>query len=58
MNKYPIYMLLALLWISMPLLAESTASEFIHGRHAIRLGWGDAAIPARQYDFEGLYGVI
>ncbi len=58
MNKYPIYMLLALLWISMPLSAESTASEFIHGRHAIRLGWGDAAIPASQYNFEGLYGVI
>ena len=58
MNKYPIYMLLVLLWISMPLSAESTASEFIHGRHAIRLGWGDAAIPASQYDFEGLYGVI
>ena len=42
MNKYPIYMLLVLLWISMPLSAEQTASEFIHGRHAIRIGWSDA----------------
>jgi hypothetical protein len=58
MNKYSIYVLLALLWISMPLSAESTASEFIHGCHAIRLGWGDAAIPASLYDFEGLYSII
>ena len=54
MNKCSIYVLLALLWISMPLSAEQTSSEFIHGRHAIRLGWGDAAIPASLYDFEGL----
>ena len=58
MSKYNIYMVLALLLVCMPLSAEQSASEFIHGRHAIRLGWGDAAIPASQYDFEGLYGVI
>lgn len=56
MNKYSIYVLLALLWISMPLSAESTASEFIHGRHAIRLGWGDAFL-ASNYSFEPLYGM-
>ena len=58
MNKYNIYMVLALLLVCMPLAAEQSVSEFIHGRHAIRLGWGDASIPAHQYDFEGLYGVI
>ena len=58
MNKYNIYMVLALLLVCMPLAAEQSASEFIHGRHAIRLGWGDASIPAHQYDFEGLYSVI
>ena len=41
MNKYNIYMVLALLLVCMPLAAEQSASEFIHGRHAIRLGWGD-----------------
>lgn len=58
MNKYRIYILLTLIWIGLPISAEQTTSEFIHGRHAIRIGWGDAAIPASQYDFEGLYGVI
>ena len=42
MNKYYLYMLLSLLWVCMPLVAEQPISQFIHGRHAIRLGWGDA----------------
>ena len=56
--KYHIYILLMLISISLLVSAEQTTSELTHGRHAIRIGWGDAAIPANQYDFEGLYGVI
>lgn len=42
-------------FLSSPLLAEN--QQFIHGRHAIRLGWGDAAISAALYDFRSLYGM-
>ena len=36
-----VFIVLLMLGISMPIVAEQTASEFVHGRHAIRLGWGD-----------------
>jgi hypothetical protein len=40
MNRIHTYIFFALLLLESPLAAQST--EYTHGRHAIRLGWGDA----------------
>ena len=40
MNRLHTYIFFALLLLELPLAAQST--EYTHGRHAIRLGWGDA----------------
>lgn len=44
MNKYYLYVVLCLLGCYLPLSAEQPVSQFIHGRHSIRLGWGDALL--------------
>ena len=40
MNRLHTYIFFALLLLELPLAAQST--DYTHGRHAIRLGWGDA----------------
>lgn len=42
MNRPYYYIVLLLLLFALPLLAEQPASAFEHGRHSIRIGWGDA----------------
>ena len=42
MNRLYYYIVLLLLLFALPLLAEQPASAFEHGRHSIRIGWGDA----------------
>lgn len=55
-RPYIYIVLFALLNISLPLAAENTNSDFVHGRHSLRLGWGDAFL-ASNYSFEPLYGM-
>ena len=40
MNRIQAYIFFALFLVKLPLAAQST--DYTHGRHAIRLGWGDA----------------
>ena len=40
MNRIRTYIFFALLLLELPLAAQST--DYTHGRHAIRIGWGDA----------------
>ena len=40
MNRLHAYIFFALLLLELPLAAQST--DYTHGRHAIRIGWGDA----------------
>jgi hypothetical protein len=40
MNRLHAYIFFALLLLELPLAAQS--ADYTHGRHAIRLGWGDA----------------
>ena len=40
MNRLRSYIFIALILLELPLAAQST--DYTHGRHAIRLGWGDA----------------
>lgn len=61
MNKsvfvIPYIYILLLLLTSMPLAAEQTNKDFIHGRHSLRIGWGDAFLSTSNYRFEPLYGM-
>ena len=41
MNRPYYYIVMLLLLIAVPMAAEKPAKEFVHGRHAIRIGWGD-----------------
>lgn len=41
MNRPYYYIVMLLLLIAVPMAAEQPAKEFVHGRHAIRIGWGD-----------------
>ena len=55
-RPYTCILLFVLLSISLPLAAENTNKNFLHPRHSLRLGWGDAFL-ASDYSFEPLYGM-
>ena len=55
-RPYLLAMLFVLLGLSLPLAADNVAGDFIHGRHSLRLGWGDAFLSS-DYSFEPLYGM-
>lgn len=56
-RPYTLYIVLfALLGFSLPIAAENTNKDFLHPRHSLRLGWGDAFL-ASNYSFEQLYGM-
>ena len=54
LHKYLI--LFTFLGFSLSLAAQSADNNFLHGRHSLRVGWGDAFL-ASNYSFEPLYGM-